>query len=662
VKIIAFDFETFLIGYPDQVAPTPVCVSWAICNQKGNINRIGIAPTQDIEDKLEEILNDSFDAIVCANSAFELSIIAKYYPKYIPILCKLLRAGKIWDVQIMERLKLISTNGDPGSKSCSLAALVMRYLGEDRSHLKQGPDIWRLRYSELHNVPLKDWPQEAIDYSIGDSVDTARVFTTVMNSTPNYGYGSINTAPLQTAFDFYSRMMTIWGFEIDQESVGELEDKVLKLLEGPKNYLIEAGYMSETGSKRKKKLQEYILETFGEDVPRSDKGGVSTKSDDLKKFPHDELIDQWLMYMKYEKLLTTYVPQMKFERIHPNMNCIVKTGRSSGRASNYYKWSVLGKALKRKDPYPSMNIQNLPRAMDVRPCFKASEGNVLIAIDYAQLELCSIAQFCFKTFGISDLRTKINTGLDMHSDLACATMGISYNEFIERKKRGDKDVLDARQQHKPVTLGVFGGQGHKRIQEEINKYLPPEKRISEEDAKNLKNIAIGRYPEARLFFGSGWGPDKEPGYIDSLINGNTKYNEDKNRKENLYSFEINGRYHNNRTFCATANGTTMQCLSADGAKAAVCRVGEACLMPDNPLSGCEIKAFIHDEIIIECKEDDHIESKIDYMAKLMIDAMQVMMPDLRITVEASVMNRWLKNGPFIMEKKIWRAPANDSRS
>jgi DNA polymerase I-like protein with 3'-5' exonuclease and polymerase domains len=666
MKIIAFDFETFLIGYPDQIAPTPVCMSWATMDGEGNIEEQRICATQDIPHFLSQILlaaqDGTVDSLVCANSAFELSKICVYYTHMRPIVCELLRDGKIWDVQIMEKLKLISTNGDPDFKSCSLAALVWRYLHEDLSHLKEGPDIWRLRYSELYNKPISEYPEAAILYSISDSVNTARVFFEICKTAQPYGVGSINTAPLQTAFDFYARMMTINGFDLDQERVSELETNIRTLITPSKEYLMEYGYMTKMGNKKKKKLQEYILEKFGEDVPRSAKGGVSTKSDDLKKFPPDPLIDMWIEYMTYEKLLTTYIPQMMFDKVHCNYNCIVKTGRSSSRSSNYYKWKILGKSLKHKHPYPSMNAQNLPRSMDIRPAFRAGPGKVLIVIDYGQLELCSIAQFSYRTFGISDLRDKINEGRDMHSDLACDTLGISYEEFMERRSNGDKKILRARQQHKPVTLGVFGGQGHKRIQEEINKYLPKNKHITEEDAKHLKQVAIGRYREAKLFFGEGHGFERVPGFIDSLHNGNTKYNEEKNRDEDLFAFEVNGRYHNNRTYCATANGITMQSLSADGAKAAVCKVGEASLLEGNILSGCQMKAFIHDEIIIEVPNDDKIEERMDYMASLMIEAMHKVMPDMRITVEASVMDRWLKNGPFIMEKKIWRDPVNVSQS
>lgn len=655
MNILAFDFETFLIEYPDNVAPRNVCLSWAIADTNTNkVLKTGLVTSDEIESKLDELLNKEWGAIVCANSAFELSQICVHYPKLRNLICSKVRNGDFWDVQILEKLYLISTNGDPGSKSCSLAALVKRYLGEDRSHLKEGDDIWRLRYSELIDTPLYEWPRGAVEYAIGDSVDTANVFMTMIRRIKNYGYGSANTAAIQVAFDFYARMATINGMEIDQESVNELELKVLELLEIPKRYLIEAGYMSEKGNKQKKKLQQYIIDNFGTEGPKTPKGAISTSTDALHEYPKTEILTNWLNYMKYEKLLTTYIPQMKFRTIHPNFNCIVKTGRSSGRSSNYYKWKSLDKKLKKQDPYPSMNTQNLPRAMDVRPCFKARDGHVLVAIDFAQLELCSIAQFAYSKLGLSDLRNKINNGIDLHSDLGCAIMkeiegiDITYNEFISRKKDGDTKVLNYRQQAKPITLGVFGGQGHKRIQEEINKNIDSKNHINEDQAKHFKNIAKNRYREAKLFFGSG---HEDKGYLGSLINGKKVFSELLKRNVDLYAFSVNGRYHNNRSFCATANGVTMQCLSSDGAKAAFCSVSKECICEDTVLSGCKVLTFIHDEIIFECPDDDLIEERINRAADLMIDAMQKFMPDLRITVEASVMSRWLKNGPFLLEKK-----------
>ena len=44
----------------------------------------------------------------------------------------------------------------------------------------------------------------------------------------------------------------------------------------------------------------------------------------------------------------------------------------------------------------------------------ASEGHVLIACDYAQLELATLAQTCIHMFGQSRMAEVINQGIDPH--------------------------------------------------------------------------------------------------------------------------------------------------------------------------------------------------------------------------------------------------------
>jgi hypothetical protein len=103
MNILTFDFETFLIEYPDNVAPRNVCLSWAIANTNTNkVLKTGLVTSDEIESKLDELLNKEWGAIVCVNSAFELSQICVHYPKLRNLICSKVRNGDFWDVQILK--------------------------------------------------------------------------------------------------------------------------------------------------------------------------------------------------------------------------------------------------------------------------------------------------------------------------------------------------------------------------------------------------------------------------------------------------------------------------------------------------------------------------------------------------------------------------------
>src|SRR5690606_34743176 len=87
--------------------------------------------------------------------------------------------GRVRDVLIDQKLIDIAHGRLGGIKVAgklvreyrySLADLEKRLLGIDRSAQKTGPDIWRLRYHELYDVPLEEWPKDAVDYAIADAI------------------------------------------------------------------------------------------------------------------------------------------------------------------------------------------------------------------------------------------------------------------------------------------------------------------------------------------------------------------------------------------------------------------------------------------------------------------------------------------------------------
>ena len=104
----------------------------------------------------------------------------------------------------------------------------------------------------------------------------------------------------------------------------------------------------------------------------------------------------------------------------------------------------------------------------------------------------------------------------------------------------------------------------------------------------------------------------------------------------LYSHEpvitATGRLRANATYCACRNGI-MQGLAADGAIYALWKLSRA---------GYQIVNFIHDEVIIEIPEDEHLPAKIADIERLMIAGMHEVVPGANVRVETSVRRSFSK--------------------
>ena len=63
--------------------------------------------------------------------------------------------------------------------------------------------------------------------------------------------------------------------------------------------------------------------------------------------------------------------------------------------------------------------------------------------------------------------------------------------------------------------------------------------------------------------------------------------------------------------------------------------------------------FIHDENMLRHKLDevDDLHQRIEDVEKTMIDQMQIVMPDVRISVETALMTRWYKEASPVLDSQ-----------
>lgn len=239
----------------------------------------------------------------------------------------------------------------------------------------------------------------------------------------------------------------------------------------------------------------------------------------------------------------------------------------------------------------SPNIQNPPRIGGIRELFQPKEGHVFLVVDYSFIELCTLAQTTFTRYGMSRLKDIINAGEDPHRAFAA--------EFLQKSPA---EITKAERQFaKAANFGYPGGLGPDKFVQYAKTTYGVE--ITRDEAIKVREQWFITYPE------------------------NEKYMNDTSSQ----SWTITGRMRGNADYCASKN-TPFQGLASDGAKLALFYLEKANFKP---------VAFVHDEIICEEPIEGH-ESRFIEMQQIMINAMKMVVPDVKVGVEGHIMTKWEK--------------------
>jgi DNA polymerase I-like protein with 3'-5' exonuclease and polymerase domains len=388
-------------------------------------------------------LLQSREKVVAHNMSFEANVIDIHFPKLRNLLYSKIDRNELICTKVYEQL-LDNTRKKPLSRF-SLADLVKSYFKKNIFESKKDPNSWRLRYSELDGVDLDDWPQEAKDYAIEDSVWAYKVYKEQQNIPIDIS--------LTVAADIYLNKMAANGILIDKTRVFKLEKEIEEKLYPKYMHLVAKDLVSKdmlTGKIKKnmKEFRQYLSDNVS-NIERTAKGNIATSTESLTRYLSEaegdlkEVLEDFLYIMKYEKIQTAFINRLK--EANPYIRTQYRAAVSSGRTSSF-----TSKA------YPSVNMQQMPRKVedvtwDIRNCFIPREGFKLCSIDYSGLELTSTAHQLYKLTGKTSMRDKINQGeqpVDMHSILAYRIMNIkekskeTYSSFFANKKSRHTKIID----------------------------------------------------------------------------------------------------------------------------------------------------------------------------------------------------------------------------
>ena len=319
--------------------------------------------------------------------------------------------------------------------------------------------------------------------------------------------------------------------------------------------------------------------------PKTDEGVLSELAQ-----THDlpALVLDW---RKISKLKSTYVDRLP-ELIHP----------TTGRVHTDFNQTVTATGrLSSSNP----NLQNIPIRTDlgkeIRRAFVAEPGHVIVAADYAQIELRIIASMS----GDPDLREAFESGKDIHTATAARVFGVEY-DAVDRDQRNKVKQVNY---GIPYGISAFG--------------LANRLRIGNSEAQELIDQYRASYPRVIEFLDGLMQDARRTGYVETLLG------------RRRYVPQITSRNPNDRAFAErVAVNMPIQGTQADMIKKAMIAI-HARLRDEGLRSRMILQ--VHDELVFEAP-DGEVETLSELVKQEMAGALPL---DVPIVVDVGVADNWL---------------------
>jgi DNA polymerase-1 len=294
-------------------------------------------------------------------------------------------------------------------------------------------------------------------------------------------------------------------------------------------------------------------------VRKTASGSYSTAADILDLLRDKHPIVPWILdYRELSKLKSTYLDALPLTvnprtgRVHTSYN---QAGTVTGRIAS-------------SDP----NLQNIPIRTEVgrrvRRAFIASPGNVLLAVDYSQVELRIVAHIADDQAMLEAFRS----GQDIHVATAATIMGLEI----------DKVSSDDRRNAKAVNFGLIYGMSPFGLTRATELTLA--------EAENFVKAYFEKFPAVAAYIENTKKQAAELGYVETLLG----------RRRFFPGLREGTTYMLRNRLEREAINSPIQGSAADIMKLAMLRVADA--LPKAKLGG-HMLLQVHDELVLEVPEN-----------------------------------------------------------
>jgi DNA polymerase-1 len=659
-RYLSFDTETLCFSAADPT-PTVVCVSYA--EPSGTS---GLVHNTDAHDWLQQVMQwclATRTTLIGHNVAYDFACISSTWPDLSDLVWQLYDNELVADTIVRQKLSDLARGRYRGFRTETGYFVLLKYDLDSVTHRHLGyrldKETWRMRYGELLDVPLAQWPADAQDYPVQDAIATLRVYEVQADDAFIYPEGPwfFVDENAQTRAAWWLALTSYHGIMTSPDALELLKDAAAEEIEHLEESLIEAGIVVVTYHKRKatgqterkatkkkavvQALVEAACREQGKKPRLTDSGGICADKDACLE-TGDPLLEAYIDYSSAIKTLNTdckaYAEGVE-NPLHTRFESLAATGRttSSGPNIQNVRWNFPERCTvcrSRKCTDHKCDKCGAPAAYPpgIRECFIPRPGRVFASADYDGLELRTLAQVCLRVVGYSRLAETLNSGADPHMMVAAQLLGKEYLWCKEHEK--DDDVQLARQTGKVANFGFPGGLGPDKLV--LFARMAYRVRMTRADAVRLKAVWLATFPEFKDYFK----------HIDTLEDGQGDFT-----VEHLFS----GRLRSKVFYCVACN-SYFQGLGADAAKAAGYLIARACYYDrDSPLFGCRIVNYVHDEWILEVPDDAATgwagaTAAANELARLMVEGGAPFLPDVPLTAKPQLMRRWSKKAKRIVDK------------
>ncbi|HWE58276.1 MAG TPA: DNA polymerase I [Solirubrobacteraceae bacterium] len=386
------------------------------------------------------------------------------------------------------------------------------------------------------------------------------------------------------------REMETAGLKPDTERLARISSKVKAEADLLEEEIYElAGEEFTLGSPRQ--LEEILFGKLGLSRKRRGKTGYSTDARVLQairdEHPIVAKIERWRELTKLAQTYLDALPQLLGPdgRIHTTFN---QTAAATGRLSSN-----------------SPNLQNIPirtaLGREIRACFIAEPGNLLVSADYSQVELRLLAQIA----GEDVLKEIFNRGEDVHTATAMRVFNVAADQI-------DPGM---RSKAKMINYGIVYGLSAYGMADRLN--------IPQSEADEFINRYLEGFPAVKRFIEQTIEQGTEQGYVSTLFGRRRQVPELRSRRWEM-------RKQGERF----AVNMVIQGTAADIMKIAMVRAHKALAT-----QGLRTRLVlqIHDELLFEGPAEEAEQVRV--LATLEMEAAYEMDPPL--AVEAGVGSDWL---------------------
>jgi len=353
------------------------------------------------------------------------------------------------------------------------------------------------------------------------------------------------------------REMELAGSKLDTARLHEISARVKAEADGLEREIFGmCGEEFTLGSP--KQLEEVLFGKLGLSRKRRGKTGYSTDARVLQAIRHEHpvipKIERWRELTKLAQTYLDALPELTDAkgRIHTTFN---QTAATTGRLSS-------------NNP----NLQNIPirtpLGREIRACFVAEPGHILVSADYSQVELRLLAHIA----GEDALKEIFRKGEDVHTATACRVFGVTPEQI-------DPGM---RSKSKMINYGIVYGLSAWGMADRLD--------IPQEEAEEFINRYMSGFPAVARWIEDTITQGTEHGYVSTLFGRRRQVPELRARRWEL-------RKQGERF----AVNMVIQGTAADIMKVAMVRCDDALKQ-----SGLATRMIlqIHDELLFEGPEDE----------------------------------------------------------